>query len=116
MVEDPIELGGHKISPGEPITILLAAANRDPVAYPDPETFDPWRWRGQPQPPSPLSFALGAHFCLGASLARLEVSVMLESLFDKFPKVRLADEPLGWYHTGLFRGLDRLPVILGPRR
>jgi pimeloyl-[acyl-carrier protein] synthase len=115
MVEQPCEIGGRRISPGEPVAIMLAAANRDPSVYSKADQFDPTRWtRGEDQI-SPLSFALGAHFCLGASLARLEVGIMLEMLLEMFPEVRLADEPLHWYHTGVFRGVEALPVILGPR-
>ena len=115
MLAEPMELAGQKISPGEPIAILLAAANRDSRSYANPERFDPWRWTSDPEPPAPLSFALGAHFCLGASLARMEVGIMLEVLIESFPEMRLADQPLRWHHTGVFRGLDSLPVIPGSR-
>jgi len=115
MLAEPMELAGQKISPGEPIAVLLAAANRDPRTYADPDRFDPWRWTTDPEPMASLSFALGAHFCLGASLARMEVGIMLEVLLDTFPDIRLADEPLHWHHTGVFRGLDALPVVPGSR-
>ena len=115
MLTEPLEVGGHKIEPGQYIGVLLAAANRDPEAYDRPNDFDPWRWTRKPAPPAPLSFALGAHFCVGASLARLEVGVMLEILLQIFPKIRLHDDALTWHHTGVFRGVDSLPVILGPR-
>jgi pimeloyl-[acyl-carrier protein] synthase len=113
MLSEPLEVGGHKIEPGQYIGLILAAGNRDPDAYSDAHRFDPWRWTRDPAPPAPLSFALGAHFCIGASLARLEASVMLEVLLETCPRVRLEDEPLSWRHTGVFRGLDRLPVVLG---
>jgi len=115
MLAEPMELAGQKISPGEPIAVLLAAANRDPRTYADPDRFDPWRWTADPEPIAPLSFALGAHFCLGASLARMEDRIMLEVLLETFPDIRLADEPLHWHHTGVFRGLDALPVVPGSR-
>ena len=54
-------------------------------------------------------------FCVGASLARLEARVMLEVLLERFHQIRLQPEPLVWHHTGVFRGVDSLPVILGPR-
>jgi cytochrome P450 len=115
MLAEPLELGGQKVSPGEPIAVLLAAANRDPRTYANPDLFDPWRWTSDPEPLPPLSFALGAHFCLGASLARMEVGIMLEVLLETFPQMRLASESLHWHHTGVFRGLDALPVIPGKR-
>ncbi len=115
MLVEPMKLGDREIAPGEPIVILLAAANRDPRAYDDPDRFDPMRWAADPEPPAPLSFALGAHFCLGASLARMEVGIMLDVLFETFPGIRLSGEPLRWHHTGVFRGLDALDVVPGPR-
>lgn len=115
MLQEPMDLGDQKIPANEPIAIVLAAANRDPEVYPEAERFDPWRWTQTPPAPAPLSFALGAHFCIGASLARLEVSIMLDMLFEIYPDIRLADTPLRWHHTGVFRGLESLPVILGPR-
>lgn len=115
MLAEPLDLGGQRISPGEPIAILLAAANRDPRTYANPNLFDPQRWTSDPEPGPPLSFALGAHFCLGASLARMEVGIMLEVLLETFPQMRLASESLRWHHTGVFRGLDSLPVIPGER-
>lgn len=113
MLTEPLELDGVTIPPDEPIAIVLAAANRDPAAYPTPEQFDPRRWTRDPEPPPPLSFAFGAHFCVGASLARLEAGTMLESLFAILPEITLADEPLRWRHTGLFRSLEALPVHPG---
>ncbi|MBW1885364.1 MAG: cytochrome P450 [Deltaproteobacteria bacterium] len=114
-VAEPLELRGHTLSPGEPIIVLLAAANRDPSVYTFADVFEPWRWTRRVEPAPPLSFALGAHFCLGASLARLEANIMLDVLLDTYPEMSLADETLRWHHTGVFRGLDSLPVILGAR-
>ena len=115
MLQEPLLIGERTIPANEPIVVVLAAANRDPEVYADADRFDPWRWTRDPAPPPPLSFALGAHFCIGASLARLEVSIMLEMLFRIYPNVRLDDAPLRWLHTGVFRGLEALPVVLGPR-
>ena len=94
-------------------TLLLAAANRDPAAYADADRFEPRRWLADPAPPAPLSFAFGPHFCLGASLARLEAETMLETLLAARPEIALAGDALEWRHTGLFRGLRALPVRLG---
>ncbi len=112
MLAEPMTLGGVAIPAGEPIAVMLAAANRDPAAYADAERFDPRRWLREPAPPTALSFAFGPHFCLGASLARLEAQVMLETLLALRPKLALAGE-LRWKHSGLFRGLEALPVRLG---
>lgn len=109
----PLVVGGVEIPADEPITVLLAAANRDPDVYPDAERFVPERWNASPPPPAPLSFAFGPHFCLGASLARLEAEVMLRTLAGSFPELALADAAIEWRHTGLFRGVRALRVRPG---
>jgi cytochrome P450 len=113
MLDTPMELGGVTLPAGVPIAVLLASANRDDTVYEDPDMFDPRRWMREPAPEPPLSFAIGAHFCLGAPLARLEAAIMLETLFEAFPDVRLTDESPRFWHTGLFRGLESLPVRPG---
>lgn len=101
---EAVEIGGVAIEPFAPLLVYLAAANRDPAAYDDPDEFRPGRTG-----PTSLSFAFGAHFCLGASLARSEAEVMLETLARRLPGLRLAAE-LHWHQRGPFRGLDRLVV------
>ncbi len=88
-----------------PVLIFLGAANRDPAKYDDPESF-----RVGGAGPAPLSFAHGAHFCLGASLARTEIEIMLELVASHWPTLHLSDEPLRWHQRGPFRGLDELIV------
>ncbi len=116
MFVEPVELGGIEVAASEPVVVMLASANRDERVYVDAARFEPRRWLAEKQPPAPLSFAFGPHFCLGASLARLEAEVMLETLFDVLPDVELAAAPLRWRHTGLFRGLEALPVRPGRAR
>lgn len=117
MLKEPLELGGVDIPAGEPIFVVLAAANRDAAAYDQAGGFVPERWTRDPAPPPPLSFAFGAHFCLGASLARLETEVMLEVLFETCPDIALAEnrsrgDVPSWKHSGLFRSLEALPVVV----
>jgi len=88
--------------------VYLAAANRDPSIYTEPNELRP----GRPGPP-PLSFAHGAHYCLGASLATAEIEVMLNTVARTWPLLRRTDEPLTWHQRGPFRGVDRLDVELG---
>ncbi|MEV0715799.1 cytochrome P450 [Asanoa sp. NPDC050611] len=83
---EDVELCGELIKKGEPVTAVLAAANRDPRAFADPDRFDVDR-----APNNHLSFAHGAHFCLGAPLARVQTEVALTALFDRYPDLRLAD-------------------------
>jgi cytochrome P450 len=103
---EPIAIAGVDIGPFEPLLVFLSAANRDPNVYDEPDAFRP----GRSGPPA-LSFAYGAHFCLGASLARSEAEVMLETVAHRWPRLKLHPEPpLRWHQRGPFRGLDALVV------
>lgn len=100
-----VELGGQRIGAGEPVLVFLAAANRDPAAFADPDAFDPDRG-GPPH----LSFAHGAHYCLGASLATGEIEVLLETARDRWPGLHAVGGPPAWHQRGPFRGVERLDV------
>ena len=104
---EPLQIGGVAVGAFEPLLVFLAAANRDPAVHDDPDAFRPGRTG-----PGSLSFAFGAHFCLGASLARSEAEVMLAALARRHPAAALA-RPLRWHQRGPFRGLDELVVRLG---
>ena len=101
---EDIELFGHKFQRGDLVACLLGAANRDPVAFPTPDAFDPTR-----NAKSQLAFGVGLHFCVGAPLARLELTIALKTLFTRLPDLRLAEPPryANLYH---FHGLERLTV------
>jgi cytochrome P450 len=109
-----VTLGGTVIPAFAQVIISLAAANRDPHRYANPETLDITR-----ADTSHLAFGHGIHHCLGARLARLEGLVALTTLHGRFPTMRLAVPPsaLRWGHgDGLvLRGLSELPVILSPQ-
>jgi cytochrome P450 len=108
-----VTLGGTVIPAFAQVIISLAAANRDPARYPNPETLDITRANT-----SHLAFGHGIHHCLGARLARLEAEIAFTTLHGRFPTMRLAvpRSALRWGHgDGLvLRGLSELPVILGP--
>lgn len=95
---------GILVKPGEMVALLLGMANHDPSAFAGPDTFDPVRTDQKN-----VSFGAGIHFCIGAPLARLELQVSLKTLFERLPKLRLAEEPRfrDSYH---FHGLERLAV------
>jgi len=95
------------IRQGELVVIYLAAANRDPLVFPDPHRFDVRRQNAGRH----LSFSGGRHFCLGAALARAEGEVGLRSLFTRYPAIRLAG-PGTRRETRVLRGWARLPVDL----
>lgn len=104
-----VELGGITIPRDAPILLSLAAANRDPEMFPDPETFDVHRKNARRH----LTLGAGAHFCLGAPLTRLEMKISLEALTRRYPNMRLApDETVGHYETFIMRAPDKLLVDL----
>jgi cytochrome P450 len=82
------ELAGARIAKGDRVLAVIAAANRDPAVFPDPEAFDPAR-SGSPN----LSLATGTHFCTGAGLARLEALVTVERFLARFPNAELRSDP-----------------------
>ena len=90
--------------------LLAAAANRDPEVFDGSRTrFDITR-----RPNDHVSLGFGVHFCLGASLARLEGRIVFETLSRHYPDLDFATDPATLrYHPGL-RGLDQLPIRLGP--
>ncbi|CAN7190530.1 cytochrome P450 [Phenylobacterium sp. LjRoot225] len=80
----PAELAGVEVRPGDRLDVVLAAANRDEQAYNQPDVFDIHRPPGRH-----LAFGYGAHICLGQHLARMEMGVALNALFDRLPNLRL---------------------------
>lgn len=104
---EDVELLGRRISAGDRVFLLPAAANRDPSVFERPDELDITR-----SPNPHLGFGAGMHYCLGASLARLEGAIALVRVFQRFPQLRLADQPLTWKPVLLTRGLDALPVHL----
>jgi cytochrome P450 len=110
---EDIELGGVVIPAGSRVMLSLLAANRDPEGRPDPDTLDPERIEG-----GHLTFGLGPHYCLGAPLARIELTVALSTLLCRCPDLTLAvpAAELPWEGSHLHRGLSALPVLpSGPR-
>jgi len=110
VVLQPTDVGGTPLAAGQNLTIIMGAANRDPVRFPDPDRLDV----GRSQHPN-LGFGWGIHHCLGAGLARLEGRVVFEDLVERFITVELLeDEPPR--QPGFFlRGLQRLPARLRSR-
>jgi cytochrome P450 len=105
------EIAGHPVSQGELVVVYVAAANRDPAVFADPNAFDIERDNAGKH----LAFSGGRHFCLGAALARAEGEVGLRSFFDRFPDVRSAGAG-SRRDTQVLHGWSTLPVALGPAR
>lgn len=96
---------GEHIAGGTPVTLLIAAGNRDPRRFDRPDVFDPTRPDNQP-----LTLSGGAHFCLGAPLARMEARTVVPRLLRRFPRMRLADRPT-FRDQLVQRGHATLPVV-----
>ncbi|HEY7911890.1 MAG TPA: cytochrome P450 [Blastocatellia bacterium] len=104
--EDVI-IHGLTISRGEMTFGLIGSANRDEAAFDSPERLDITR-----DPNKHLSFGFGAHYCLGAPLARMEAQIAINTLLERMPRLRLKEPPetLRWRQSLILRGLDALPV------
>ena len=103
-----LEVGGTPVAEGEQVVVLVAAANRDPAVFPDPDRLD----LGRPDNRH-LSFSAGTHYCLGAALARLEGEVALGKLVRRFPRLELADPDPTYRDHLVLRGLRALPLSFG---
>ena len=101
---EDLEYAGIRLRKGETVGLMLGAANRDAARFADPDRFEPSR-----DPNPHVSFGAGIHFCIGAPLARLEMQIALPLLFQRLPKLRLAEAPRyrDAYH---FHGLESLKV------
>ena len=88
---------------------MIGSANHDESQFKDPEVLDLTR-----QPNKHVAFGQGAHFCLGASLARMEGQIALKTLFRRFPELHLGQpvESLRWRKGLIVRGLEELPVTI----
>jgi len=104
-----VEIGGQQIRAGDKVTLWWASANRDESVFTDPYTFDIAR-----NPNPHLAFGRGAHFCLGAALARMEIRVVLDALLDKVRQVSLTG-PVEYVRSNKHAGVRHMPVHLAPR-
>jgi cytochrome P450 len=105
------EIRGQRIAAGDYVLLLYASGNRDEEVFgPTADAFDVAR----PLEPMHVAFGFGEHFCLGASLARLEARVLFEELLARFPDFSLAGEIVPLRST-LMNGLVRMPVTFGGR-
>ena len=100
-----VERHGKTIRKGDRIRWIMAAANRDPRAFQDPDRFDIGR-----KPNPHVSFGAGIHYCLGASLARIEGQEVFRALAERFGTLRLETEELEYAPSIQFRSLTSLPV------
>ena len=102
------ELRGVKIRAGEKITMWYPSVNRDEAVFPTADTFDVGR-----SPNEHLGFGIGEHFCLGASLARLELVIIFEELLRRLPDITL-DGPVRHLRSNLIDGIKEMRVRFTP--
>lgn len=105
LAPEDLELGGKRIRKRQAVIAVMAAANRDPARFPDPDHLDLARADNRH-----LSFGWGPHFCFGAPLARLEGQIAFETVLDRMRELELDSTPLVWRTNLGLRGLTALPV------
>lgn len=105
---EDLDVNGLRVERGQQVMALLAAANRDPDRFPDPDRFDIARPDNHH-----LTFSHGIHYCLGASLARAEGQIALGSLVQRFAELELLTEQPRYRDHFVLRGLDELRVSVG---
>ena len=105
LATEDVVLGGKKIAKRQAIMAIIAAANRDPTRFPNPDLLDFDRTDNRH-----LAFGWGAHYCFGAPLARLEGSIGFEALLARFSDLELEGGPLSWRENHGLRGLLALPL------
>jgi cytochrome P450 family 142 subfamily A polypeptide 1 len=111
-VTHDVELCGQRLDEGDELLLLYSSANRDESVFDDPFRFDVRR-----EPNEHVAFGFGTHFCLGNSLARLELRVMFEELLRRLPDLRLADESSAepaHRPANFISGYESMPVVFSP--
>jgi len=104
-----VVLGGQTIAKGAPVLAVMAAANRDPTRFADPDTLDLARADNRH-----LAFGWAAHFCFGAPLARMEARIAFATLLQRLPGLALGSDPTVWRQNLGLRGLTALPLTFTP--
>jgi pimeloyl-[acyl-carrier protein] synthase len=107
IVTEDRELAGRRLKRGQQIVLLLAAANRDPESFPDPDRLDVTRENVRH-----LAFGQGVHYCLGAQLAKLETGLALQALLTRFPGLCSGPGRVSWGSNTVLRGPTQLPLTL----
>lgn len=106
---ETLQIDGQTVREGSVVILLFGGANRDPAIFERPDEFDVTRANARDH----ISFGTGIHVCLGAPLARMELHIGLQTLFERFPHLALAGEPT-LNDSTLLHGIKHLPVRLRP--
>jgi pimeloyl-[acyl-carrier protein] synthase len=105
MTMTDVDIGGKKIAKDSVVVAAIGAANRDPAVFADPERLDVARKDNRH-----IAFGFGIHFCLGASLARIEGQVAIGTLLRRMPALKLVSDIPEWRESSVLRGLKTLPI------
>lgn len=105
----PVSLHGETLPAGKMVALLIGAANRDERQFAEPDRFDIGR-----RAKRHLGFGHGAHFCLGARLARLEVRIALEEIHRRIPDYQADRDGVDHMHGGNVAGFNRVPIRYTP--
>jgi cytochrome P450 len=108
-LKEPMQLEDIEIPAGETVLASVAAANRDPDQFPDPDRLDFSR-----KDVRHLGFSQGLHLCIGAMLARLEASIGLTRTFERFSDIQVTEDPVEYVDYGPMRGIRELHVTGTP--
>jgi cytochrome P450 len=108
---ETLQIDGNTVRKGSAVFLLIGGANRDPAIFERPDEFDTTRANARDH----IGFGTGIHVCLGAPLARMELHIGLQALFERFPQLALAGEST-LNNSTLLHGIKHLPVNLGPAR
>ena len=108
LAPEDVALGGKRLRKRDPVMAVMAAGNRDPARFPDPDRLDLTRTDNRH-----LAFGWAAHFCFGAPLARLEGQIAFTTLLRRLPDLTLEPGPLAWRENLGLRGLKALHVAFG---
>ncbi len=103
---EDVEVRGTRIAAGDPVYVSYLAANRDPEVFPDPDRIDLDR-----EPNPHLAYGNGHHFCTGAVLARMQTELLVDTLLERLPELRLAvpADQVAWRRKTMIRGPRTLP-------
>ncbi len=100
-----VEIGGRQIPKGSTVVAVIGAANRDPAHFAEPDRLNIARRENRH-----IAFGFGIHFCLGATLARVEGQIAIGTLIRRMPDLALVSQTPKWRESSLLRGLKTLPV------
>ena len=109
IAREDVQIGDRQIGKGQAVMAIMAAANRDPERFPDPDRLILDRSDNKH-----LAFGWSSHFCFGAPLARMEGQIAFETLLRRLPNLELTPGPLTWRNNSGLRGLMALPVTFAP--